>query len=78
MPIFFGTKQKQIMNGALSDVWNFATIEIIKCEGIWCAHFIPKKAVELLDDPETVIALDMGDAIKPLKWQYQNSIRKSP
>jgi IS605 OrfB family transposase len=34
---------------------------MVKRNGEWCAHFVLKKAVEVPDEPETVIAIDRGE-----------------
>jgi len=39
----------------------FTTVEMVKRNGEWYAHFVLKKAVEVPDEPETVIAIDRGE-----------------
>ncbi|MBC7113879.1 MAG: transposase, partial [Candidatus Methanomethyliales bacterium] len=85
LPIVFGERQKQRqrIEEALNGEWKFTTVEMVKRNGEWYAHFVLKKAVELADEPETVIAIDRGElnlavavAIsknnpdKPLKGQF--------
>ena len=36
-------------------------MEMVKRSGEWYAHFVLKKAVEVVDKPETIIAVDMGE-----------------
>ena len=61
LPIVFGGKQKQRIEEALKGQWKFATVEMVKRDGEWYAHFILKKFVEVPDEPETVIAIDRGE-----------------
>jgi IS605 OrfB family transposase len=61
LPIVFGGKQKQRIEEALEGEWKFATVEMVKRDGEWYAHFILKKFVEVPDEPETVIAIDRGE-----------------
>jgi len=63
--------------------WSFTTVEMVKRNGEWYAHFVLKKTVELPDEPETVIAIDRGECnlavavailkdnpAKPMKGQF--------
>jgi IS605 OrfB family transposase len=61
LPIVFGEKQRQRVEEAFRGEWHFTTVEIVKRNGEWYAHFVLKKAVEVLDEPETVIAIDRGE-----------------
>jgi len=61
LPIAFGEKQRQRVEGAFEGEWKFATVEMVKRNGEWYAHFVLKKIVELPDEPETVIAIDRGE-----------------
>jgi putative transposase len=61
LPIVFGEKQKQRIEEAFRGEWRFATVEMVKCDGQWYAHFALEKAVEVPDEPETVIAIDRGE-----------------
>ena len=61
LPIVFGERQRQRIEEALRGEWQFTTIEMVKRNGVWYAHFILKKAVEVPDKPETVIAIDRGE-----------------
>jgi IS605 OrfB family transposase len=61
LPIVFGEKQKERIEEALRGEWNFTTVEMVKRNGEWYAHFILKKTVEVPDVPETVIAIDRGE-----------------
>jgi IS605 OrfB family transposase len=61
LPIVFGGKQKQRIEEALEGEWQFATVEMVKRDGEWYAHFVLKKFVEVPDEPETVIAIDRGE-----------------
>lgn len=38
--------------------WQFSTVEMVKRNGEWYAHFILKKEIEVSNNPETVIAID--------------------
>jgi len=64
----------------------FSTVEIVKRNGEWYAHFVLKRTVELVDEPETIVAIDRGEvnlataiAIsksnpeKPMKGQFWRS-----
>jgi len=83
LPIIFGEKQKQRIEETFRGEWKFTTVEMVKRNGEWYAHFVLSKTVELPDEPETVIAIDRGEhnlavavAIskrnpeKPLKGQF--------
>ncbi|MBE9390782.1 hypothetical protein IOK49_01610 [Fervidicoccus fontis] len=61
LPIVFGERQKQRIEEALNGEWQFSTVEMVKRNGEWYAHFVLKRAVELIDEPETVIAIDRGE-----------------
>ena len=61
LPILFGERQRQRIEEALRGEWKFTTVEMVKREGEWYAHFVLKKAVEVPDEPETVIAIDRGE-----------------
>jgi transposase len=45
LPIVFGGKQRQRIEEALKGEWKFATVEMVKRDGEWYAHFILKKEV---------------------------------
>ena len=34
---------------------------MVKRDGEWYAHFVLRKTIELIDEPETVIAIDRGE-----------------
>jgi len=61
LPIIFGEKQKERIEEAFRGEWQFSTVEMVKRNGEWYAHFVLKKTVELPDEPETVIAIDRGE-----------------
>jgi len=61
LPIVFGEKQKQRIEEALRGGWQFTTVEMVKRDGEWYAHFVLKKSVEVPDEPETIIAIDRGE-----------------
>jgi len=61
LPIVFGEKQKQRIEQALRGEWKFTTVEMVKRNGQWYAHFTLKKTVELPNKYETVIAIDRGE-----------------
>jgi putative transposase len=56
LPIVFGEKQR--IEEAFRGEWHFTTVEMVKRDGEWYAHFVLKKAVEVPDEPETVIAIE--------------------
>jgi len=62
LPIAFGEKQRRRIESAYRGEWKFATVEMVKRNGEWYAHFVLSKTVELPDEPETVIAIDRGEA----------------
>ncbi|MBS7611886.1 hypothetical protein KEJ27_06735 [Candidatus Bathyarchaeota archaeon] len=61
LPIVFGEKRKRRIEEALRGEWQFATVEMVKRNGEWYAHFVLKKTVEFTDKPETVVAIDRGE-----------------
>ncbi|MEG9195276.1 MAG: transposase [Candidatus Methanoglobus sp.] len=61
LPIVFGERQRQRIEEALKGEWQFATVEMVKRDGEWYAHFALKRVVEVPDEPETVIAIDRGE-----------------
>ena len=61
LPIVFGEKQRERIEEAFRGEWHFTTVEMVKRNGEWYAHFVLKKTVELVDEPETVIAIDRGE-----------------
>ncbi len=61
LPIKFGKRQQEIIEEALQGKWQFCTVEMVKRNGKWYAHFVLKKEVELIDEPETVIGIDLGE-----------------
>jgi transposase len=80
LPIVFGERQR--IEEAFRGEWKFATVEMVKRDGEWYAHFVLKKT-EVPDEPETVIAIDRGehnlavavavsknDPSKPMKGQF--------
>jgi IS605 OrfB family transposase len=87
LPIVFGERQRQRIEEALRGEWQFTTVEMVKRNGEWYAHFTLKKTVEVPDRPETVIAIDRGEynlavavAIsvsnpsKPMKGQFWRGV----
>jgi transposase, IS605 OrfB family, central region len=61
LPIVFGEKQRQRIEEAFRGEWEFTTVEMVKRDGQWYAHFVLKKIVEVPDEPETVIGIDRGE-----------------
>lgn len=61
LPTVFGEKQKQRIEEAFRGEWQFSTVEMVKRDGEWYAHFVLKKTVELPEEPESVIAIDRGE-----------------
>jgi len=60
LPMIFGEKQKGLVEEAFMEVWQFKTVEMVKRNGAWFAHFVLAKIVNF-EDAETVIALDRGE-----------------
>jgi len=61
LPVVFGERQQIIIEEALQGEWGFCTVEMVKRNGEWYAHFVLKKEIELTDEPETVIGVDLGE-----------------
>jgi len=61
LPIIFGKRQQKFIEEALQGEWGFCTVEAVKRNGEWYAHFALKKEIELIDEPETVIGVDLGE-----------------
>ena len=61
LPIVFGKRQQRFIEEALQGKWQFCTVEMVKRNGEWYAHFVLKKVVELPDEHETIIAIDRGE-----------------
>jgi len=88
LPIKFGKRQQKLIEEALQGKWQFCTVEMVKKNGGWYAHFLLKKEVELIDEPETFVGVDLGEwniavvvAIsrhnpsKPMKGQFWSGAR---
>ena len=61
LPIKFGKRQQKFIEDALQGKWKFCTVEMVKRNGEWYAHFVLKREVELVDEPETFIGVDLGE-----------------
>jgi len=61
LPIKFGKRQQKFIEEALQGEWQFCTVEMVKQNEEWYAHFVLKKEVELIDEPETFIGVDLGE-----------------
>ncbi len=61
LPIVFGERQERRIEEALRGEWQFSMVEMVKRNGEWYAHFVLTKTFELVDEPETVIAIDRGE-----------------
>jgi len=61
LPTIFGEKQKSFIESALRGEWKFTTVELVKRNGEWYAHFVLKKTVTLEDEPQTVVGIDIGE-----------------
>ena len=61
LPIKFGERQQKLIEEALQGKWQFCTVEMVKRNGEWYAHFVLKKEVELIDEPETFVGVDLGE-----------------
>jgi len=82
LPIKFGKRQQMFIEDALQGKWKFCTVEMVKQNGEWYAHFVLKKEVELTDEPENFIGVDLGEKnvavavaiskhnLKPIKGQF--------
>ncbi|NHV59869.1 MAG: hypothetical protein HA492_00475 [Candidatus Verstraetearchaeota archaeon] len=75
LPIVFGEKQR--IGEAFRGEWHFTTVEMVKRDGEWYAHFVLKKAVEVPDEPETVIAIDRGEHKRGTKLVDDQGLRIS-
>ena len=88
LPIKFGGRQQKFIEEALKGEWQFCTVEMVKRNGEWYAHFVLKKEVELIDEPETIIGVDVGEwnvavavaiskhnSSKPMKGQFWSGAR---
>ena len=88
LPIVFGKRQQNFIEEALQGKWRFCTVEMVKRNGEWYAHFVLKKEVELINEPETFIGVDLGEwnvavavAIskynpsEPMKGQFWNGAK---
>jgi len=60
LPIVFGERQQKFIEEVLQGKWQFCTVEMVKLNGEWYAHFVLKKEVEF-DEPETIIGVDLGE-----------------
>jgi IS605 OrfB family transposase len=60
LPVVFGERQRKFIEEALQGKWQFCTVEMVKKNGEWYAHFVLKKEIELIE-PETVIGVDLGE-----------------
>jgi len=79
LPIIFGEKQKSRIEEAFAGEWKFSTVDMVKREGVWYAHFTLKRVVAFEDNPQTVVGIDIGEvnlvtaialADKPCKGQF--------
>ena len=61
LPIVFGERQQRFIEEAFQGKWQFSTVEMVKRNGEWYAHFVLKKEIELIDEPETFIGVDLGE-----------------
>ena len=61
LPIVFGEAQRERIDEAFRGEWNFTTVEMIKRNGEWYAHFVLKKTVEFPDESETIVSIDIGE-----------------
>jgi IS605 OrfB family transposase len=78
LPIVFGEKQRQRIEEALRGEWKFTTVEMVKRDGEWYAHFVLMKTVEVPDEPETVIAIDRGEHNLAVTVAISNSNPNKP
>jgi IS605 OrfB family transposase len=61
LPIVFGERQRQRIEEAFRGEWQITTVEMVKRDGEWYAHFVLERTVEVFDKPETIIAIDRGE-----------------
>ena len=61
LPIFFGEKQRRRIEETFRGEWQFTTVEMVKRDGYWYAHFALKNAVEVPDDLSIVTAIERGE-----------------
>jgi transposase len=59
LPIVFGERQRLRIEEAFNG--EFTTVEMVKRDGEWYAHFLLKRTIEVPDEPETLIAIDRGE-----------------
>jgi len=87
LPIKFGERQQKFIEEALQGEGKFCTVEMVKRNGEWYAHFVLKKEIEFYE-PETIVGVDLGEwnvavavAIskhnpsKPVKGQFWSGAR---
>jgi IS605 OrfB family transposase len=61
LPIVFGERQRQRIEEAFMGKWQLTTVEMVKRNGEWYAHFTLKKTIKVPSEPETIIAIDRGE-----------------
>jgi len=61
LPIKFGERQQKLIEEALQGNFKFCTVEMVKRNREWYAHFVLKKEVDLNYEPETIIGIDLGE-----------------
>jgi putative transposase len=61
LPIVFGEKQKQRIEEALKNESKFTTVEMVKHNKEWYANFVLKKKISVINKPETIVAIDIGE-----------------
>ncbi|MEM0079917.1 MAG: transposase [Nitrososphaerota archaeon] len=63
IPVMFGDRQKEIIEEVLKSEWKLGSMEMVKKEGKWYAHFKLKKTITFSGMPETVIGIDIGERL---------------
>jgi len=51
LPIVFGERQRLRIEEAFNGEWQFTTVEMVKRDGEWYAHFLLKRTIEFPDEP---------------------------
>ena len=61
LPIVFGGRQRQRIEEAFVGEWKFTIVEIVKRNGEWYAHFVLRKTIALMEKPQTIVGIDIGE-----------------
>lgn len=63
LPLAFGSRQKQFIEETLQGLWELDSVELVKRDGVWFAHFKIKKNVVTYgaEEAKTLIGVDLGE-----------------